>query len=140
MKNKILYLILIVSIAFNLAFLGMFIWHQTHPPRPRFEPEFRHLRNQMKGNMDDVKKLRDDFKNEKDRFMDYLRTDEFQKVEADSLLNLMLKKQMKMEKRFGSKLIELRTKGIKPDLPKPPEDGRPGHGPGRPGIPRERRK
>lgn len=142
MKNRILYLVLIVSLAFNLAFLGMFIWHRMNPPRPKFAPEFEHMRKHVKNNMDDVKQLRDEFKLEKDKFMEYLRTDEFQESTADSLLNIMLEKQMKMERRFGSKLIEFKKKGVLPDLPPPPNEKEFGRDekPGRREKPRERRR
>lgn len=125
MKNRILNLILIISLAFNLAFMGMFIWHRINDPHKKMRKDFQKMRKHMQPEMEELKLLRDDFKIERDKFMDFLRSDDFEETKADSILGNMLDKQMDMEEKFGQKLIEIRKNGTLPDFPPPPEGERP---------------
>jgi len=119
--KKYSYLILIISLAFNLAFLGMFIWHRINRPQPPFPGGERQFKENLENDRTEMEPLRQGFMQERDKFMKYLSKDEFEESVADSLLDNMLEKQSLLERRFGKKIIERRKNGILPQ--KPEHDG-----------------
>ncbi|MCF7911141.1 MAG: hypothetical protein K9M99_01330 [Candidatus Cloacimonetes bacterium] len=126
MKKELLYLLLVISLAFNLAFIGMFIWHRTHIPFPESRPDLPHIREKLQGHHEEMDGFRKGFMDERRVFMDFLKGDEFEEAKADSLLQSMLKKQFKMEQALGKKLIEMKKNGEFTDdrFPEPPHERR----------------
>jgi len=111
MKKEIIYLILLISLAFNLAFIGMFIWHRSHKSHPPREREFPILREAFKNEYPKIRNLNDEFIGSRHEFMEFLRSEKFDVIQADSLLEKMIFKQLEMERNLGRNLIELRKKG-----------------------------
>jgi hypothetical protein len=115
--KKYIYMILIISLAFNLAFLGMFIWHRinrSHPPFPGGERQFKEHLDKDRAEM---QPLMQGFMQERDKFMKYLSGEDFEESVADSLLDNMVNKQSILERRMGQKMIERRKQGIFPEKP-----------------------
>lgn len=117
MKREVLHLLLVISLAFNVAFIGMFVWHQINKPERDERPEMRPLREEFKKESGELKKARNDFMEERKNFWDYLHSEEYTEAGADSLLEEMLQQQILMERMLGNKLIELKKKGELPDKP-----------------------
>lgn len=126
MKLQLLYLLLIVSLAFNLAFIGMFIWHRTHPPVPFNDPEFHRFKEHIREQPGKIETEKREFMDSRRRFMEYLKEDDFNEAFADSLRQETLEKQIKLETAFGKRLIEMRKNGelINEDFRRPPDDKR----------------
>jgi len=111
MKQQILLFVLVISLAFNLAFIGMFIWHRTHAPMGGDRPEFPRIREKLKEHSEEMEDLRKGFMDQRKSFMEFLKGDDFNEAEADSMLQIMLDKQIEMEEAFGKKLIEMKKNG-----------------------------
>ena len=124
MKKQILLFVLVISLAFNLAFIGMFIWHRTHAPRPFDRPEFHDFKEHMRQKPGEIEADKREFMNFRSQFMDYLSGEEFNEEVADSLRQETLNRQIKLETAFGKRLIEMRKKGEfnDKDFRRPPED------------------
>ncbi|MDP8220774.1 MAG: hypothetical protein P9X26_05480 [Candidatus Stygibacter frigidus] len=124
MKKQILLFLLVISLAFNLAFIGMFIWHRTHAPIPFERPEFHDFKEHMRQKPGRIEADKQDFMDCRRQFMDYLREDEFNETVADSLRQETLNRQIKLETAFGKRLIEMRKNGEfnDKDFRRPPED------------------
>ncbi|MCF7918322.1 MAG: periplasmic heavy metal sensor [Candidatus Cloacimonetes bacterium] len=112
MSKKLMYLLLIISLAFNLAFIGMFVWHRLHmPPPPTFPADIRHFRENMGEHRKHINEHREKFLEERREFMDFLRGEEFEEAQADSLLRRMIEKQKFIEEELGRSMIEMRKNG-----------------------------
>ncbi len=111
MKKEVMFFILLISLAFNLAFIGMFIWHRSHFPHFEEGPDFPHIRKSFQSHPDHLKSRRQEFIDDRRIFMDCIRSEEFVETQADSLLQNMLDKQYEMEKTLGKEMIEMRKKG-----------------------------
>jgi hypothetical protein len=117
MKKEILYLLLAVSLAFNLAFIGMFIWHRLYSPLHNKPPEFEKIRRVFENHPEPLREMRREFVDRKCEFWDYLHGENYDEAEADSLLKKMLRHQMAMEEALGRRLIDLKNKGELPYRP-----------------------
>ena len=126
MKKQILLFVFVISLAFNLAFIGMFIWHRTHAPMGGNRPEFPRIREKLQEHQGEMEDLRKGFMDERKSFMDFLKGDDFNEAEADSMLQIMLDKQIEMEEAFGKKLIEMKKNGEfrHEEFPEPPHERR----------------
>ena len=113
--KKFIYLILIISLAFNLAFLGMFIWHRINRPHPPFPGGERQFKEHLNKDRAEMKPLMQCFMQERDKFMEYLSEEEFEESIADSLLDNMVNNQSILERKIGQKIIERRKQGIFPE-------------------------
>ena len=124
MKKQILLFVLVISLAFNLAFIGMFIWHRTHRPMPFDRPEFHDFKEHMRQEPGRIQSDKREFMDSRRRFMDYLNEEEFNEEVADSLRQETLDMQIKLETAFGIRLIEMRKKGEfnDKDFRRPPEE------------------
>lgn len=116
MKREYVNFILGISLAFNLAFIGMFVWHRMHrkPPQPR--PPIENIRKSFGHNRKKFENIESDFIEYRHNFMEFIHSDEFNQEKADSLLSDMIMMQSKLERNIGNKMIELRSKG---ELPAP---------------------
>jgi hypothetical protein len=126
MKKQILHFLVVISLVFNLAFIGMFLWHRTHAPIGVGRPEFPHIREKLQEHHDEMEGLRKGFMDQRKSFMEFLKGDDFNEATADSMLQSMLKKQLEMEEAFGKKLIEMKKNGEFRDerFPEPPHERR----------------
>jgi len=119
-------ILLVISVLFNLAFMGMFLWHRTHAPMGGNRPEFPRIREKLQEHQGEMEDLRKGFMDERKSFMDFLKGDDFNEAEADSMLQIMLDKQIEMEEAFGKKLIEMKKNGEfrHEEFPEPPHERR----------------
>ncbi len=102
-----------VSIAFNIAFIGMFTFvriqhHRMFTPTPFHQMEqhsemFCNARRELKPLKDDYRKLRLNFFN-------YMTKDNATEEQMHKNLELMLEKQKVLEREVGRKFIDLRLK------------------------------
>lgn len=124
MKNRILTILLAASIAFNLAFVTLFI-HRNYienkfnptfnQPRPFDRPpkDIPHGPNEGFGkNFDEAKKelrdLRNESKNLRDEFVKLLLKEELSEEEIETQKEKMLKQYNIMERDLAEKMIILR--------------------------------
>jgi len=111
MKNRTIKILLFVSLAFNIAFLGGGIFRlymfKNHPP---FHERVRNekVREFMQQKKETGRKLRQDFHKAKDEFMKALSKPEINEAELQTLIDSLIKKQMIMEKELGRSMIDLR--------------------------------
>ena len=114
MSKKTLFAIVIISLAFNLAFFGVFIYrrvllHERHLPDPRFHhipPQYR------KGFLEDRESIipfKVEFEFSKRRFMRTLMNEEFDRELLEKKLKETIGRQVRMEHEMGQLLIKLRS-------------------------------
>lgn len=114
MKQRTMNILIIISMAFNIAFVGSFFYHKIrfgghpgpmmdHPePPPRFREKFRSV-------MENVKPERQEFMEASKDFFIYLTEEEFKEAEAEMQLDKMISKQMEMEKKIGQGIIAIHS-------------------------------
>jgi hypothetical protein len=113
MQKKYLSSILITSLAFNIAFIGVFIYHlTTRPPLPPSpycikKPPIREFISRKKNEM---KAFNDEFRSSRKRFLESLAAADFDETISLKLLEENVGKHMAMEKEAGISLIEFRKK------------------------------
>ena len=110
MKRKLVFSLLLISLAFNVAFISVFVYHRLvvrrmmppmggPPPPEHFQKHMQHL-----------KPLNEDFHKQKQDFLRFLVSEDFDEDEAIRKLEETNSKQMVMEREMGIKLIEMRMK------------------------------
>ena len=111
MNRKIIYLLLFISLAFNIAFIGMFVWHRINYPMPPFCRDFKPDRDFIGDKNQHLKPHRLEFLVEREEFIECVRSEKFEEAKADSLLIKMVEKQKYIEEELGRSLIEMRKRG-----------------------------
>ena len=111
MRTKTLNIILVISLAFNIAFLGGSIYR--HLTFRRFKPVHQRIHNEkveefINRKREQRKMLVQDFHIAKDKFMQALSKDEIDEAELLAIIDTLVFKQGMMEKEIGSSMIELR--------------------------------
>ncbi|HOD17238.1 MAG TPA: hypothetical protein PKJ14_01145 [Candidatus Cloacimonadota bacterium] len=122
MSKRWMEILLIVSLAFNLAVLGMFIYstvfHKSScpPPEPQWRAEnhpFQSHRfdpDSVLQNKEEIRQLRQAFQESRQAFMATLAKSELNLQEAKQAMEKSLQAQEKLERRLGESLIQVRTK------------------------------
>ena len=127
MSKHLIVILLLISLAFNLAVLGMFLYtakyhkapfnpHRIFGPIDRSGPgweRFHHRRDTLEtrlDNNDEIRKLRDDYRQMRINFLQVMMKDKFLEQEAAAAMQASLKAQENLEKKLGESLIELRKK------------------------------
>lgn len=121
MSKHLIVILLFVSLAFNLAVLGMFIYATAfrkvpfcHPQIERRMPysgENRHSRLLPEAalkNKDEINKLREEFIRSRREFMQTLAKEKYNEQEAKAAMEASLQAQDKLERKLGASLIEVR--------------------------------
>ena len=111
MTKRSVSLLLIISLAFNIAFLGSFAFHFINKPsRPPFmeceiNPKAKSFYMERRKHMKDFFHK---FHTSKDEFITYLGSEEFNEEQVMELLEKTVKNQMDMEREMGLSMIEMR--------------------------------
>ena len=114
MSKKILFVVLIISLAFNIAFLGVFIYRRvllsdrSFPP-PRFHNIPPHCREEFIEERERMLPLKMEFELSKKRFMRSLTNEEFDRELLEKKLQETIDRQIRMEYEMGQLLIKLRS-------------------------------
>jgi len=120
MKQKTMNILIFISLAFNIAFVGSFFYHtirfrghrgamMEHPAPPRFRAKFKDL-------MDEVNPERQEFMDASRVFFMMLTSEEFEEEKAFEQLNEMIHKQMEMERKIGKGIISFQSEMSKEEL------------------------
>ena len=114
MSKKILFVGLIISLSFNIAFLGVFIYRRVllsdrHFPPPRFHNIPTHCREEFIEEKERILPLKMEFELSKKRFMRSLTNEEFDRELLEKKLKETIDRQIRMEHEMGQLLIKLRS-------------------------------
>jgi len=111
MKRKIIFSLLLISLAFNVAFISVFVYHRLVVRRmmTHIGPPPEHCREGFKENMLHLRPLKQNFHKQKEAFLRDLIKKDFVKDEALRKLDETLKQQMFMEREIGERMIKLRS-------------------------------
>jgi Spy/CpxP family protein refolding chaperone len=126
MSKRWIVILLFISLAFNLAVLIMFLHISVFHKEPFFHPGFKspsemrdndirdHFRRprpeDMLENKDEIRKLREDFREKRREFMEIMRKDNFIEEDAIKAMEATHQAQEILEKRLGESIIEYRKK------------------------------
>ena len=105
--------ILFISLAFNIAFIGMFFYHNMlKPPHPEPRPpremkQFLEKHPTFESTFRSIHKHREEFNHQKMHFIHTIYQNEDSKKAMEDQLNLLLEKQIEMEREIGLMMIEL---------------------------------
>lgn len=127
MSKRLLTILLLISLAFNLAVVGRYayfeVWERphfnpSHHPRGRMENNrnrFDKGRNNwmadcMKQGMEHCQPYRDTFQVDRTQFIETLKVANFNEANAKAALEKSLKAHANMEQALGMNLIEMRKK------------------------------
>ncbi len=113
MSNRTLTVLVLISLAFNIAFLAGFIYKQSRirsflnpdGPKPNIPPERIEFFERMKH---DMIPFREDFEKSKKDFVMELVNPDFNEEILNEKLDIILEKQIRMEHELGKRLIMLR--------------------------------
>lgn len=125
MSKRWIVILLFISLAFNLAVLGMFTYMSMFRgfpfcPPPHKVPEEMQERQIQRRDRDrlmnrasdedkkEIRKLRLEFLHNRKEFMDILLQENFNEADAVKVMNASLQAQDKLEKKLGEALIEVR--------------------------------
>ena len=114
MRRRWLLALLFVSLAFNFAFMGGFVYHRWQvrkPPRPeRVFDEAR--RNELRASFDafreESRSCREDYSAARAAFISELRSPAFEASRAESLLAVSVQRHSDMEEQIGRHFMRLR--------------------------------
>lgn len=109
MNNRWRDLILICSLLFNLFLAGFIFYHLAtrpipQPPPPRIDIN----REQMRERHQEIRMKRAEFIQQKKRFTNALAAAEINEFELREQLDILLQRQIEMEREIGLNLIEMR--------------------------------
>ena len=127
MSKHLILILLIISLAFNLAVAGMFLYTSVYRKAPFCPPgfflhrdksdkqfdkrDFRRDSLEMRLNSnEEIKKLRDDFRKARLDFVKVMLKDDFSVKEARAAMDKSLQIQGTLEKKLGESLIDMREK------------------------------
>jgi len=114
MNKKLLYILLLISLAFNLAFVGSYIY--IHATRPHHEfSRHRGKDHDRRGwfpfeESDSTRALRDTFMLTKKELMQELAKDPINEPAIQAIIQRSLQAQAVLETDLGKRLLELRKK------------------------------
>lgn len=114
MKQRTMNILIIISMAFNIAFVGSFFYHKIkfgRGPGPRMdhpEPPPR-FREKFKNTMEDARPEQKEFMDASKEFFKMLTSEEFEEGKATELMSVMIDKQMAMERKIGEGLISMHS-------------------------------
>ena len=114
MSKRMLIILAYLSFAFNVAFVGMFIYHRfyvfgVHERLPNCDsPEIERIRERYKMERKFIQPKKMEFDEQKKEFIERLKQENFDEKKLLKQLNIAIKKQMEMEKEIGLRLIKLR--------------------------------
>lgn len=122
MSKKLSNILLLVSLAFNLAVVAAFIYmtvrgpHHHHRTRPRPDTEsYRHRdRDSTWADSDSIRALRTTFRETKHEFMTELAKEPINEPALNTILERSLSEQSLLERELGKRLIE-RRKEMSPE-------------------------
>lgn len=114
MSKKTLLVIVIISLAFNSAFFGVFIYrrvllHNRHLQDPRFHHIPPQCRERFLEDRESMLPLKVEFELSKKRFMRTLMNEEFDRELLEKKLKETIDRQVRMEHEMGQLLIKLRS-------------------------------
>jgi hypothetical protein len=127
MSKHWIVILLLISLAFNLAVLGMFLYMKVYH-QPPFNPAEmqghrqwgemdrldkypgRHWPDSLFENKDEIKVLREAFRQSRKDFIETMNTENFNEPAARIAMEKSLKAQEILEKKLGESLIDVRTK------------------------------
>ncbi len=120
MSKHLMAILLILSLAFNLAVLGMFVYTTTFH-KPLFAPpgsghphsNWEHRGDRMSPDSlfkdkDEIRKLRNDFRKAKREFVNTMTKPKFDEKASLQAMELSLQAQDKLERKLATSLIEVR--------------------------------
>lgn len=107
---RIYKILLIVSVAFNIAFIGGFIYHQANKPPVPAHIAPAPLRENFKKHKSQVMPFRREYIQCRQQFMEELAKPQVTRKELENKLEETLQKQYEMERQVGISLIEMRMK------------------------------
>jgi hypothetical protein len=107
---KLPWILLIISMLFNVAFISGAIYHRIHRPGPpRFkemlEPKWKALMDESKGTIDPY---RDDAFESRGQFMDALSNPDTPEDSLNAALERSIRKQELLERKVGERMLEIR--------------------------------
>lgn len=123
MSKRLLYIILLISLAFNIAVLGMFAYVTIYKRQPFCQTETRYRMdrdanehrdedkrffNLNMENREEIRKLRAEFKENRRDFMEMLWKEDFNEQDALAAMETSINTQQKLDRTLGEALIKLR--------------------------------
>ncbi len=114
MSKKLLYILLLISLAFNLAFVGTFIYFRATHPKPHWEDSRRDRHDHQDRDKyriedsDSTRALRDSFRSIKKELMLELAKETIDEAAINSIIQRSLQAQAVLESDLGKRLIILR--------------------------------
>lgn len=116
MSKKLSNILLLVSLAFNLAVVAAFIYltvrgpnhHHRNRPRPDTESHHRRDRDRSWADSDSIRTLRTTFRETKHEFMTELAKEPINEPALNTILERSLSEQSLLERELGKRLIERR--------------------------------
>lgn len=112
--KRLLFMLLMVSLAFNLAVVGSLIWMKTlRPPRPRertFQRDYPRLPEHIVREewSPEIIQYRKDFENTKLRLMEELQKESINEEKVDAIIDSSLAAQNNLERCLGRRLVNYR--------------------------------
>ena len=113
-SKKLLIVLILISVMFNFAFVGTFVFlhimkiSPQHIPPPFLGKIPMHYRGEFHQNRKMIQPLRKDFIDSKRDFMQSLWEIDFDKELSQTKLTETIEKQVLMEEKLGKSLIDLR--------------------------------
>jgi len=111
MKRRTIHILLFLSLAFNIAFLGGGVYRFSQ--MKRFKPMHERIKNEKVRDFMQMRKelgntLERDFHDAKDDLMKALTKPEIDETELNNLIDIVIEKQSLREKEIGKAMIDLR--------------------------------
>ncbi len=114
MKNRLLRILFLISIIFNMAFIGNYIYRKYFLYSKLLHHKFSELPHHKLEELREIRKKiwqkRQRYLQERKEFMLMLQSPDFNKAELEKKLKATIKNEMEMEKKIGENLIKLRSK------------------------------
>ncbi len=109
MNNKWIYIILLCSLMFNAILAGFIIYHLMTRPLPGpTPPRFDFNRERMLERHREIGVRRTEFQEHKLHFINSLASPHFNELASKEELEILLQKQIEMERVIGMNLIDMR--------------------------------
>ena len=111
MTNKTLSILVIISLAFNTAFLGTFLFHRIaeNKIRHKYQKNYPKLHCIMQEIREELTPLHEHTAQRKLEFITELRNPQFNEANLKEKLDQVIKAQLEMEQNLGEMLIKMRS-------------------------------